>query len=162
MTICKLYNIKNLLFPKQKLMSLDLGKKNIGIALSDANLIIASPHKVLKRKNFTKDTNELINILESNFVGGLIIGWPLNMNGTEGPMCNKVRQFTDLFLKSHDLPICFQDERLSTLAVEKKMISADISRKKRAQNVDVLAATWILQTALDILSNIKYDNKLDE
>ena len=130
-------------------MSLDLGKKNIGIALSDANLIIASPHKVLKRKNFTKDTNELINILESNFVGGLIIGWPLNMNGTEGPMCNKVRQFTDLFLKSHDLPICFQDERLSSLSAKNSLVEQNIKTGHNKSLIDSTAAAIFLQQFLD-------------
>ena len=78
-------------------MSLDLGKKNIGIAISDQNLVIASPFKVLKRKTFTKDANELISIIKDNSVGGLIIGWPLNMNGTEGPMCLKVKNFSIMF-----------------------------------------------------------------
>ena len=86
MPICKLNDIKKSLFFKYKLMSLDLGKKNIGIAISDQNLVIASPFKVLKRKTFTKDANELISIIKDNSVGGLIIGWPLNMNGTEGPI----------------------------------------------------------------------------
>ena len=133
-------------------MSLDLGKKNIGIAISDQNLVIASPFKVLKRKTFTKDANELISIIKDNSVGGLIIGWPLNMNGTEGPMCLKVRNFSIMFLKIYDIPISFQDERLSTVAVERNMISSNTSRKKRSKIIDSIAATWILQTSLDYLS----------
>ena len=133
-------------------MSLDLGKKNIGIAISDQNLVIASPFKVLKRKTFTRDANELISIIKDNSVGGLIIGWPLNMNGTEGPMCLRVRNFSTMFLKIYDIPISFQDERLSTVAVEKNMISSNTSRKKRLKIIDSIAATWILQTSLDYLS----------
>ena len=135
----------------QKLLGLDIGKKTIGLALSDASLKIASPVKILYRTKFTPDMNSLLQLADQQNVGGLVLGWPVNMDGSTGPRCDSVRDFAHALLKIRDLPIVFQDERLSTKAVETAMIAADMTRAKRAERRDALAACWILQSFLDQL-----------
>ena len=135
----------------QKLLGLDIGKKTIGLALSDASLKIASPVKILYRTKFTPDMNSLLQLADQQNVGGLVLGWPVNMDGSTGPRCDSVRDFAHSLLKIRDLPIVFQDERLSTKAVETAMIAADMTRAKRAERRDALAACWILQSFLDRL-----------
>ena len=135
----------------QKLLGLDIGKKTIGLALSDASLKIASPVKILYRTKFTPDMNSLLQLADQQNVGGLVLGWPVNMDGSTGQRCDSVRDFAHALLKIRDLPIVFQDERLSTKAVETAMIAADMTRAKRAERRDALAACWILQSLLDLL-----------
>jgi putative Holliday junction resolvase len=133
----------------ERLFGLDLGEKTIGIAVSDPGLHVATPVVTIRRKKFTLDAQELLRLIAERQVGGVVIGLPRNMDGSEGPRCQSVRQFASNLLKLKDLPVAFWDERLSTVAVTRDMIEADLSRAKRAQAVDRAAATFILQGALD-------------
>ncbi len=137
----------------QRLLGFDIGKKTIGLALSDRGLKIASPFKILYRTKFTPDIKVLLKIIDAESVGGLVVGWPVNMDGSVGPRCDSVRDFAHSFLKLREIPIAFQDERLSTRAVENAMLAADMTRAKRAQRRDALAACWILQSALDTMND---------
>ena len=149
MTICNIDDTITQIKAGKRLMGLDVGKKTIGIAIGDPDHKIASPHRILKRSKFSSDISGLFAEMDKLNVAGLIIGWPLLMNGEIGPACDSVRDFTHALLKIKDLPVTFQDERLSTYAVERSMIKADLTRKKRQKRRDALAASWILQTALD-------------
>ena len=136
-----------------RVMGLDLGSKTIGLALSDAGLAIASPLKTLRRKKFNADAGALMALIDEHDVGGLVLGLPINMDGTEGPRCQSTRQFAANLLEKFDIPIAFQDERLSTAAVERVLIGeADMTRKRRGEVIDKMAAAWILQGALDIVA----------
>ena len=134
-----------------RLAALDLGEKTIGIAVGDPDHKVASPVTTIRRTKFTKDAIELLRILDDRQVGGLVIGLPLNMDGSEGPRCQSVRQFATNLTPIRDLPIVFWDERLSTMAVTRDMIGMDMTRAKRAKVVDQSAAAFILQGALDSL-----------
>ena len=138
--------------PGQRLMGLDVGSKTIGVALSDLGRTIATPTATVRRRKFTADAQALGGIIEDNQVGGLVIGLPLNMDGSEGPRCQSVRQFAANLLGRIDIPTAFWDERLSTVSAERVLIEADMSRKRRAQVIDKMAAAIILQGALDRLS----------
>ena len=153
MTICNLYVLCSALSDGQRLMGLDIGKKTIGLALGDPDHKVASPLRILWRRKFTLDAQELQSDITENNIGALILGWPLNMDGTAGPRCDSVRDFAHAFLRLHDIPVCFHDERLSTKAVEAAMLEADLSRARRAEKRDALAASWILQSAFDLLNN---------
>jgi len=135
------------------LLGLDPGTKTLGLAISDRTRLIATPLTTIRRKKFTPDAAQLLDIYDTNEAVALIIGLPLNMNGTAGPRVQSVKDFSANLLKIRDLPIVFWDERLSTMAVTRGMIDADMSRKKRAENVDKLAAGFILQGVLDRLRN---------
>lgn len=135
------------------LLGLDLGTKTIGLAISDADRRIATPLKTIKRTKFTADATELAAICDQNRVGALILGLPLNMDGTEGPRAQSTRAFARNLEKIVPLPILFWDERLSTHAVTRTLLEADTSRKRRAEVVDKMAAAYILQGALDRLQN---------
>ena len=137
------------ILPKKRILGIDPGTKTLGIAVSDSNLIVASPISTIKRKKIKSDIEELFNICEKYNISGIVMGWPLNMDGSIGPRCNSVRDFIKSLLNVKDLPILLQDERMSTMAIEKPMILADLSRKKRSSRTDQLAACWILQSALD-------------
>ena len=137
--------------PKKRLIGIDPGTKTLGIAVSNTDLTVASPIKTIKRKKLASDINELLSIFNYYDIAGLIMGWPLNMDGSIGPRCDSVRDFTKSILRVKDLPIFFQDERMSTMAIERPMIMEDMTRKKRSVRTDQLAACWILQTALDVL-----------
>lgn len=139
----------------QRLLGLDVGDKTIGLALSDPALSVASPVTTIKRSKFTADATALLKLATDRGVGGLVIGLPLNMDGTEGPRCQSVRQFGSNLLKLKDLPILFWDERLSTMAVERAMIAHDLTRAKRDKVVDQAAAAFILQGALDAIARAK-------
>ena len=152
MAICKLNSMPTALSGGRRLLGLDVGKKTIGLAISDAALVVASPMKILWRKKFTPDAEEMFALAVAENVGGLIIGWPVNMDGSEGPRCDATRDFAHALLRMRDLPIAFQDERLSTQAVESAMLAADMTRASRAVRRDALAAAWILQSALDRLN----------
>ena len=153
MAICKTNDIISMISSGQRLLGLDIGKKTIGLALSDRGLKIASPVKILYRTKFTLDATTLLKIIDAESIGGLVLGWPINMDGNAGPRCDAVRDFAHTFLKFRDMPISFQDERLSTRAVESAMVHANMTRAKRAKRRDALAACWILQSALDALND---------
>jgi putative Holliday junction resolvase len=137
--------------PGERLIGLDLGEKTIGIALSDVLLTVASPLETLAKRKFSTDAEALIVLIKKHAAGGLVIGLPLNMNGSEGPAAQSARAFARNFRAKHDLPILFWDERLSTVAVTRTLLEADVSRAKRKDAVDKMAAAYILQGALDAM-----------
>ena len=153
MTICKINDVNAMISASQRLLGLDIGRKTIGLALSDAGLKIASPVKILYRTKFTPDVELLFKLIDHEAIGGLVLGWPVNMDGSIGPRCDSVRDFAHALMKIRDIPIAFQDERLSTRAVESAMVAADMTRAKRALRRDALAACWILQSALDAIND---------
>lgn len=133
------------------LLGLDPGTKTLGLAISDRTRLIATPLKTIHREKFTPDAAQLLKLYKDNEATALIVGLPVNMNGTHGPRTQSVRDFCTNLLKIQDIPIFLWDERLSTMAVTRGMIEADMSRKKRKENVDKLAASYILQGVLDRL-----------
>ena len=133
----------------QRLLGLDLGSKTIGLAVSDTAWMVASPLKTLKRSKFTKDAQTLLEICKEQNIGGLVLGLPLNMDGSEGPRVQATKAFQRNLEKMTDLPVAYWDERLSTVAAERAMLEADTSRAKRAENIDNVAASFILQGALE-------------
>ena len=147
-----LYALAEALPARSRLMGLDLGSKTIGLALTDETLTIASPLEVLKRGKFTQDAEKLEEIIAAQNVGGLVLGLPVNMDGSEGPRAQSARQFARNLIQRQDIPAAFWDERLSTAAVERMMVGEmDLTRKRRGEVVDKLAAVWILQGALDAM-----------
>ena len=143
-------------FPRDaRLMGLDLGSKTIGLALSDRLLSVASPLETLKRGKFSDDARKLDELVQQFSVGGLVVGLPLNMDGSEGPACQSARAFARNLAARSSLPIVFWDERLSTAAVTRTLLEADSSRKRRSEVVDKMAAAYILQGALDRLRRIR-------
>ena len=147
-----LHDLLSELQPGHRLMGLDLGSKMIGIALSDLGLTIATPKLTLRRGKFKADAQELRSLIEEQDVGGLVIGLPLNMDGSEGPRCQSVRQFAANLQAEFPIAIAFWDERLSTVSAERILLEADMSRKRRSEVIDKMAASIILQGALDRLS----------
>jgi putative holliday junction resolvase len=141
------------LAPRRRLMGLDVGSKTIGLAVSDSDLKVAAALETIKRVKFTQDADALRRRIAERDVGGLVIGLPVSMDGTEGPAAQSVRQFAaNLDAKLEDIHIALWDERLSTSAVQRFLVDqADMSRKRRAEVVDKMAATYILQGALDSL-----------
>ena len=140
------------LAPGERLLGLDLGDKTVGLAVSDPGLTLASPLETIRRKKFTIDAETLLAIVDREGIGGLVLGYPVSMDGTEGPRCQSTRQFARNLDRIRDLPMALWDERLSTAAVERLLTSeADLSRARRAQVVDKMAAAYILQGALDSL-----------
>jgi len=137
------------ILPKKRLLGIDHGTKTLGIAVSNSDWTIATAVSTIKRNKLNSDIKQLISIFDQYEITGLVIGWPLNMDGSVGPRCDSVRDFTKSLLSIVELPVLLQDERLSTMAVERPMINEDLSRKKRKLRKDYLAASWILQTALD-------------
>lgn len=135
-----------------RLMGLDVGTKTIGLALSDTRRVIASPLETIRRRRFREDMIRLFALADTHHVGGLVVGLPLTLAGGDGPRTQSVRQFARNLLALRDFPIVFWDERLSTAAVEREMIAADMTRKRRAEIVDRVAAAYILQGCLDFLS----------
>ena len=133
-------------------MGLDLGTKTIGIALSDTGRQIASPLETIRREKFTNDAKRLLDLATKHGVVALILGLPLNMDGSEGPRVQATRAFVRNLTQKTDLPILYWDERLSTAAVTRTLIDADASRARRAELVDKLAAAYILQGVLDRIS----------
>ena len=141
--------------PGQKLLGLDLGTKTIGLAISDSGRMIASPLETISRKKFTQDAERLLTICTEQSVGGFVLGMPLNMDGSEGPRAQATRDFymslRDLWREREQkpIPVTFWDERLSTVAVTRTLLDADTSRARRDEVVDKMAASFILQGALD-------------
>lgn len=139
--------------PVGKIMCLDLGTKTIGVAISDAMRYSATPLETIKRTKFTQDAERLLHLISENQAVAIILGLPLNMDGSEGPRVQSTRAFARSMATKTSVPIAFWDERLSTSAVTRMMIEADLRRDRRAEVVDKLAASYILQGALDRLRN---------
>ncbi len=134
---------------------LDLGDKTIGVAVSDRLRQIASPLRTIRRAKFTADAEALLAILAERQIGGLVLGLPRNMDGSEGPRCQSTRAFARNLTRLSALPIAFWDERLSTVAAERALLEADTSRKRRGQVIDHVAAGIILQGLLDRLRHLE-------
>lgn len=132
-----------------RILGLDLGTKTIGMATADLKGRIGTPRETLARNKFMLDAKLLLGFMAREYIGLIVIGLPLNMDGTEGARAQSTRAFVRNFSKLTDVPIVFWDERLSTVAVTRVMLEADLSRAKRAENVDKLAAAYILQSFLD-------------
>ncbi len=141
--------------PMQALMGLDLGTKTIGVAVSDSFQSVATPLETVKRKKFGVDAARLIAIIDQRSIGGIVLGLPRNMDGSEGPRCQSTRAFARNLAPLTAIPIGFWDERLSTVAAERALLEADTSRKRRAEVIDHVAASYILQGVLDRLSHIR-------
>lgn len=141
--------------PMRAIAGLDLGEKTIGVAISDRLLSIATPITTIRRKKFTLDAEALAKLLQEREVAGIILGLPRNMDGSEGPRCQSTRAFARNFQRVMDLPTAFWDERLSTVAAERALLEADASRRKRAEVIDHVAASYILQGALDRLRHLR-------
>jgi putative Holliday junction resolvase len=147
-----------LLPPMRGLMGLDLGTKTIGVALSDRLLTSASAVETVKRRKFGVDADALAALVAQHDVAGLILGLPRNMDGSEGPRAQATRAFALNLSRRPDfaeLPIAFWDERLSTVAAERALIEADTTRKRRSEVIDAVAASYILQGALDRLRHLR-------
>ena len=134
---------------------LDLGTVTIGVAISDGSRQIATPVETIKRKKFGVDAEKLLALLNARDAKGIVLGLPMNMDGSEGPRCQATRAFARNLEKLTDLPITFWDERLSTVAAERALLEADTSRKRRAEVIDHVAAGYILQGALDRMAHLK-------
>ena len=137
-----------------RLLGLDLGTKTIGMALSDVTCAIATPLSTIQRKKFSHDIKLLLEVIEQHDIMAIIIGLPMNLDGSEGPRAQATRAFARNVAKHTDIPLIFWDERLSTAAVERTLLEADASRKRRAEVIDKMAAAYILQGALDRLANL--------
>lgn len=134
---------------------LDLGTKTIGVAISDPRLSVATPLRTIRRTKFTADARELLALCAQRQIGGLILGLPRNMDGSEGPRCQSTRAFARNLSQLTELPITFWDERLSTVAAERALLEADTSRKRRAEVIDHVAAGYILQGAIDRIAFLR-------
>jgi putative holliday junction resolvase len=152
--VLDLSELKSALRPSARLLGLDLGEKTIGLALSDPLLSVATPLQTLKRGKFSANADELLALIKAHGIGGLVIGLPLNMDGSEGPSAQSARAFARNFAQRSDVAIVLWDERLSTAAVTRTLLEADSSRKRRAEVVDKMAAAYILQGALDRLRHM--------
>ncbi|MCO8144457.1 Holliday junction resolvase RuvX [Rhodovulum tesquicola] len=137
------------------LVGLDFGEKTIGVAVSDGLRSVASPLETIRRSKFTQDAARLLEIAAGRSAGGLVLGLPRNMDGSEGPRCQSTRAFARNLSRLTELPIGFWDERLSTVAAERALLEADTSRKRRAEVIDHVAAGYILQGFLDRLRHLK-------
>ena len=150
-TIEVVADFAGLLAPGARLIGIDLGTKTIGLALSDVTRTIATPLETIRRVKFTPDVGRLLAIAAEHQIAGLVLGLPVNMDGSEGPRAQATRAFARNVNKLSALPILLWDERLSTSAAERTLIEADTSRKRRAEVIDKMAAGIILQGALDRL-----------
>lgn len=137
------------------LVGLDLGDRTIGVAVSDRIGAVATPLETIRRRKFTQDAERLDDIIADRAIGGILLGLPRNMDGTEGPRCQSTRAFARNLARRSDLPIGFWDERLSTVAAERALLEADTSRKRRSEVIDHVAAAYILQGALDRMRHLR-------
>ena len=144
-------SLKPALPERARLLGLDLGEKTIGIALSDTLLTVATPMETLKRGKFGADAAKIEAIAAEQGAGGLVVGLPLNMDGSDGPSAQSARAFARNFAARSAMPILLWDERLSTAAVTRTLIDADASRRRRGEVVDKMAAAYILQGVLERL-----------
>jgi putative Holliday junction resolvase len=140
--------------PNRAVAGLDLGDKTIGVALSDLRRQVATPIEVIRREKFTIDAGRLLALLEARGAFGIVLGLPLNMDGSTGPRVQATQAFARNLEKLTELPICYWDERLSTVAAERALLEADTSRKRRKEVIDQVAAGYILQGALDRMAHI--------
>ena len=147
--------------PGTRLLGLDMGAKQIGVALSDIALTVATPLTVLKRGKFTATADEILKLMRKHQATGLIIGLPLEMSGKEGPSAQSAREFARNLAKIEDIPVLFVDERLSTAAVERTLLEADTSRARRKEVIDKMAAAYILQSALELIERDMFTPKED-
>ena len=153
-TLIDIEDLPPLLGAEARLLGLDVGSKTVGMALSDVTRSIATPFDTIRRTKFTADAKTIGEVIESNQVGALVIGFPLNLDGSEGPRAQSTRAFARNLAAHVGVPMVFWDERLSTAAVERHLIDADASRKRRAEVIDRMAAAYILQGALDRLRRL--------
>lgn len=151
MGVVSVEDLIGLLGDGRPVAGIDLGTKTIGVAMSDRGLRLATPRPVIARKKFTQDAAALLDLLASEDAAALVIGLPVNMDGTEGPRAQSTRAFARNLERLTDLPLAFWDERLSTVAAERTLIEMDVSREKRKSRIDSAAAAFILQGALDRL-----------
>lgn len=154
MTTLTIDELAERLSPGDIIAGLDLGTATIGLSLSDKGRRFATPRPVINRKKFTIDAEILLAFIEKEHVKGLVIGLPINMDGSSGPRAQATRAFVRNMEHKTDIPFVYWDERLSTVAAERVLIEMDVSRKKRADRIDSAAASFILQGALDRLSSI--------
>ncbi|WP_300518055.1 Holliday junction resolvase RuvX [Aliiroseovarius sp.] len=143
------------LAPMTALAGLDLGDRTIGVAVSDSFRQVATPLETIRRKKFGVDSARLLEIVRDRSLGGIILGLPRNMDGSEGPRCQSTRAFARNLSRLTELPIGFWDERLSTVAAERALLEADTSRKRRAEVIDHVAAGYILQGVLDRMRHMQ-------
>ena len=154
MPIVEPSEMKSALPPRGRLLGFDLGTKTIGLAVSDSMLMVSSPLETLRRTKFTADAEKLLALIAEKGVGGLVLGLPRNMDGSEGPRAQSTRAFASNMAVKVDLPITFWDERLTTAEAERVLIDqADMNRKRRGEVIDKMAASIILQNYLDFLRN---------
>jgi putative Holliday junction resolvase len=152
MAVVDIADLPGALAKNAPVVGLDLGSKTIGVAVSDAGRMIASPLALVRRTKFTADAEALFKLMDGRGAAGIVIGLPVNMDGSEGPRAQSARAFARNLLRLKNIPIAFWDERLSTEAVNRMLIGeADTTRARRAELVDKAAAAWILQGALDRL-----------
>ncbi len=149
MPVCNPSDLKAALAPRARLLGLDVGTKTIGMALSDTTLLVATPLDTIRRTRFRDDAQRIFAELDKHRAGGVVVGLPLALDGRDSSRTQGVRQFARNLLALRDLPLAFWDERLSTAAVEREMIAADLTRKRRAELIDKVAAAYILQGLLD-------------
>lgn len=140
--------------PNRAIAGLDLGDKTIGVALSDLRRQVSTPIEVIRREKFTVDAGKLLALLEARGAFGIVLGLPLNMDGSVGPRVQATQAFARNLSKLTPLPICYWDERLSTVAAERALLEADTSRKRRKEVIDQVAAGYILQGALDRMAHL--------
>jgi len=143
--------LEDLALTSGPLLGIDPGTKTFGLAASDRTRMIATARETIRREKFSLDADKILKLIDDEGISAIIVGLPINMDGSHGPRAQSVRDFCANLLKRRDLPIFLWDERLSTMAVTRTMLEGDLSRKKRAQNVDKLAAAYILQGVLDRL-----------
>ncbi len=143
--------------PNRAVAGLDLGTKTIGVAISDIRRSVSTPVEVIRREKFTLDAAHLLALLQARLVAGIVLGLPLNMDGSEGPRAQSTRSFARNLEALTPLPLTFWDERLSTVAAERALIEADTSRKRRKEVIDQVAAGYILQGALDRMGYLVRD-----
>jgi len=154
-TILEIQDLPSQLGRDARLLGLDLGTKTIGMAVSDISRSIATPVETIKRTKFTADIQPILKTVQELGVGAIVLGLPVNMDGSEGPRAQSTRAFARNLSQHADIPVVFWDERLSTAAIERHLIEADASRKRRGEVVDRMAAAYILQGALDRLKTLQ-------
>jgi putative Holliday junction resolvase len=157
LTVATIEQLPALLAGGRTLAGLDLGDKTIGVAVSDRGLSFAHPRPVIMRKKFTIDAAALIGLLTKENVAAVVIGLPINMDGSEGPRAQKSRAFVRNIAPLTELPFAYWDERLSTVAAERALLEMDVSRRKRDERIDSAAAAFILQGVLDRLQTLGAD-----
>lgn len=153
-TLASAAEFAQLLAPGRRLIGIDAGTKTLGLALSDVTRMVATPLETIRRTKFSADVERLFELTRTHSVAGLVIGFPVNLDGSEGPRAQSTRAFARNVNKLSPLPLLLWDERLSTAAAERTLLEADASRKRRGEVIDKMAAAIILQGALDRMRNL--------